>query len=102
MCRSWVYHVTDERQERARQQADQQRLAEQHHRQVLVKGMWEGLGQAVALRRIALRDAHRHFQLYHQHKVLTQRACMKICLLCISAVDRGVHMCVRQHDLNLP
>lgn len=76
VCRSWVHHVSDEKQEQARRQAEQQQLAEQHHRQVLVKGMWEGLGQAVALRRVAQRDAHRHFQLYRQRQVLIQGACM--------------------------
>ena len=61
--------MAEEKQERARMAADQQRVAEQHHHQVLVKGMWEGLGQAVALRRLAHRDAHRHFQLYRQRQV---------------------------------
>ncbi|KAA6424571.1 MAG: hypothetical protein FRX49_05781 [Trebouxia sp. A1-2] len=67
--RSWRQHVAEQKQERARVAAEQQRVAEQHHRQVLVKGMWEGLGQAVALRRLAHRDAHRHFQLYRQRQV---------------------------------
>ncbi|DBB06712.1 TPA: hypothetical protein ACH3X1_012213 [Trebouxia sp. C0004] len=67
--RSWMQHVAEEKQERAQTAADQQRVAEQHHRQVLVKGMWEGLGQAVALRRLAHRDAHRHFQLHQQRRV---------------------------------
>ncbi len=69
LTRSWRRHVAEEKQERARVAAYQQRLAEQHHRQVLVKGMWEGLGQAVALRRLAHQDAHRHFQLYRQRQV---------------------------------
>ncbi len=68
-CRSWVLHVAEEKQERARRAAAQQQLAEQHHRQVLVKGLWEGLGQAVALRRLAHRDAHRHFQLWRRRQV---------------------------------
>jgi len=73
--------VAEEKQVRARMAAHQQRVAEQHHRQVLVKGMWEGLGQAVALRRLAHRDAHRHFQLYRQRQVAAQQSltCSSIC-----------------------
>ncbi len=79
--RSWTRHVAEEKQERARVAADQQQVAEQHHRQVLVKGMWEGLGQAVALSRLAHRDAHRHLQLYRQRQVAAQRCltCSSIC-----------------------
>ena len=62
-------HIVEVKQERCRQEADQQQLAEQHHRQVLVRGLWEGLGQALALRRTAHQDAHRHFQLCRQRSV---------------------------------
>ncbi len=72
LTRSWRQRVAEEKQERARVAAHQQQVAEQHHRQVLVKGMWEGLGQAVALRRLAHRDAHRHFKLYRQRQVAAQ------------------------------
>jgi len=68
-CRAWRAHIVEVKQERSRQEADQQRLAEQHHRQVLVRGLWEGLGQALALRRTAHQDAHRHFQLRRQRSV---------------------------------
>ncbi len=94
--RSWTRHVAEEKQERARTAANQQRVAEQHHRQVLVKGMWEGLGQAVALRRLAHRDAHRHFQLYRQRQVAPQHFDLKQCLLCVpDAVQRChcKHLC---------
>lgn len=69
VCRAWRAHIIEVKQERARQEADQQQLAEQHHRQVLVRGLWEGLGKALALRRTAHQDAHRHFQLCHQRLV---------------------------------
>ena len=69
VCRAWRVHIVEVKQERARQEADQQQLAEQHHRQVLVRGLWEGLGQALALRRTAHQDAHRHFQLCRQRSV---------------------------------
>ena len=61
--------MAEQKQERAQRVAAQQALAEQHHRQVLVRGLWEGLGQAVSLRRIARQDAHRHFQLCRQRQV---------------------------------
>ena len=67
--RAWTAYLVEVKQERARQEADQQQLAEQHHRQVLIRGLWEGLGQAIALRRTAQHDAHRHFQLCRQRLV---------------------------------
>ena len=68
-CRAWRVQIVEVKQERSRQEADQQRLAVQHHRQVLVRGLWEGLGQALALRRTAHQDAHRHYQLCRQRSV---------------------------------
>ena len=61
--------MAEDKQDRASKEVTQQVLAKQHHQQVLVKGLWEGLGQAVALRRIAHCDAHRHFQLCSQRQV---------------------------------
>lgn len=68
-CRAWTAYLVEVKQQRARQEAEQQQLAEQHHRQVLIRGLWEGLGQALALRRIAQHDAHRHYQLCRQRLV---------------------------------
>lgn len=62
-------YVIAVRLERATQEAAQQQLAEQHHRQVLIRGLWEGLGQALNLRRAAHQNAHRHFQLCRQRLV---------------------------------
>ncbi|KAL3139777.1 hypothetical protein ABBQ38_004080 [Trebouxia sp. C0009 RCD-2024] len=67
--RAWTAYLVEVKQQRAGQEADQQQLAEQHHRQVLIRGLWEGLGQALALRRTAQHDAHRHYQLCRQRLV---------------------------------
>lgn len=69
VCRAWTAYLVEVKQQRAGQEADQQQLAEQHHRQVLIRGLWEGLGQALALRRTAQHDAHRHYQLCRQRLV---------------------------------
>ena len=46
--------------ERSAAEAALQEGAQRHHRQVMVRSLWEALGAAVALRRAADQMAHRH------------------------------------------
>ena len=56
-------------EEQAALEAAQRVCAEQHHQQVVIRALWEGLGAAVALRRAANKSALVHCQNRRQQQV---------------------------------
>ena len=69
-------------EEQAALAAAQRACAEQHHQQVVIRALWEGLGAAVALRRAADQSALVHFQNSRQQQVwFTMWSSGQVCCL---------------------